>query len=74
MGYMLNGQWMDDDRIPADARGHFVRADSQFRSWITSDGSAGRSAAAASERNRPVITYLHHTRVHGRTERSFFVY
>lgn len=45
MGYMLNGQWMDDDRIPADARGHFVRADSQFRSWITSDGSAGRSGS-----------------------------
>jgi putative glutathione S-transferase len=42
---MLNGQWMDDDRIPADARGRFVRADSQFRSWITSDGSAGPSGS-----------------------------
>ena len=45
MGYMLNGQWVDDDRIPADARGHFVRANSQFRNWITPDGSAGPSGS-----------------------------
>src|SRR5918999_4290033 len=43
MGYMIDGKWFNDDRIPADARGHFVRADSQFRSWITADGSAGPS-------------------------------
>lgn len=41
MGHMMNGKWMNDDRIPADARGAFVRADSQFRHWVTSDGSAG---------------------------------
>src|SRR5690242_14966188 len=41
MGYMMNGKWVDDDAIPADARGAFVRADSQFRNWITADGSAG---------------------------------
>jgi len=40
---MINGKWSNDDRIPADARGHFVRADSQFRHWITADGSAGPS-------------------------------
>jgi glutathionyl-hydroquinone reductase len=43
MGYMLNGKWNSDDRIPTDARGSFVRADSQFRHWITADGSAGPS-------------------------------
>lgn len=43
MGHMIEGKWINDDRIPADARGHFVRADSQFRSWITADGSAGPS-------------------------------
>src|ERR1041384_8014657 len=43
MGHMIEGKWVDDDRIPADARGAFVRADSQFRSWITADGSAGSS-------------------------------
>ena len=41
MGCMLNGKWVDDDRITADVRGAFVRADSQFRSWVTADGSAG---------------------------------
>ncbi|HEX2228796.1 MAG TPA: glutathione S-transferase family protein [Candidatus Binatia bacterium] len=46
MGYMIDGKWTNDDRIPADARGHFVRADSQFRSWITADGSAGPSGEA----------------------------
>jgi putative glutathione S-transferase len=41
MGHMIDGKWINEDRIPADARGHFVRADSQFRNWITADGSAG---------------------------------
>ena len=45
MGHMMNGKWVNDDRIPADARGHFQRADSQFRSWVTADGSAGPSGA-----------------------------
>ena len=43
MGLMIDGKWVDDDRISADARGHFVRADSRFRHWITADGSAGPS-------------------------------
>lgn len=43
MGYMLDGKWQDDDRIPTDQRGAFVRADSQFRNWITADGSPGPS-------------------------------
>ena len=43
MGHMLNGQWVDDDRITADVRGAFVRADSQFSSWVTVDGRAGPS-------------------------------
>jgi putative glutathione S-transferase len=45
MGHMIEGKWFDDDRIPADARGDFIRADSQFRSWITADGSAGSSGS-----------------------------
>jgi glutathionyl-hydroquinone reductase len=46
MGHMMNGRWIDDDRISADVRGAFVRADSQFRSWVTPDGSAGPSGSA----------------------------
>jgi putative glutathione S-transferase len=43
MGLMIHGEWKDDDAIPSDARGHFVRAASQFRHWITADGAAGPS-------------------------------
>ena len=43
MGFMLGGKWNNDDQIPSDARGHFIRADSRFRHWITPDGSAGPS-------------------------------
>jgi len=46
MGHMIDGKWVNDDRIPADARGHFVRADSQFRHWIMADGSPGPSGQA----------------------------
>ena len=45
MGHMMNGKWVDDDRISADVRGAFVRADSQFRNWVTPDGSAGPSGS-----------------------------
>ena len=47
MGYLLNGEWQDDDRISADARGQFVRAASQFRNWITPDGASGPSGEGA---------------------------
>jgi glutathionyl-hydroquinone reductase len=43
MGMMMQGEWKDEDAIPSDARGHFVRAASQFRHWITTDGAAGPS-------------------------------
>jgi glutathionyl-hydroquinone reductase len=43
MGLMMHGEWKDDDAIPSDPRGHFVRAASQFRHWITADGAAGPS-------------------------------
>ena len=45
MGYMHDGRWNNDDRIPTDMRGAFVRADSQFRHWITADGGAGPSGS-----------------------------
>ena len=43
MGFMLDGKWNNDDQIPSDARGHFIRADSRFRHWITPDGNVGPS-------------------------------
>jgi putative glutathione S-transferase len=43
MGLMVHGEWQDDDAIPSDARGHYIRAASRFRHWITADGAAGPS-------------------------------
>jgi putative glutathione S-transferase len=38
MGQLVEGRWVDADRRPT---GTFVRRDSQFRNWVTVDGSAG---------------------------------
>lgn len=43
MGLMIRGTWRDDDNIPSDARGHFIREASRFRHWVTADGSPGPS-------------------------------
>ena len=43
MGLLVEGQWQDrwhDTRI---SRGRFVRKESQFRNWVTADGSPGPS-------------------------------
>jgi putative glutathione S-transferase len=43
MGFLLHGVWTDDSAAPATADGAFVRKDSQFRHWITPDGTPGPS-------------------------------
>ena len=70
MGFMLDGKWNNDDQIPSDARGHFIRADSRFRHWITPDGSAGSSGDKDSRPNPAVITYSFPRHVPGHIERS----
>ena len=72
MGHMMNGKWVDDDRISADVRGAFVRADSQFRSWVTPMAAPGLPAAADSKPSRAVIICSFPTIVPGRIERSSF--
>src|SRR5712691_11802183 len=39
MGMLVNGTWFDDDPLPADGAGRFVRPDSIFRDWVTLDGA-----------------------------------
>ena len=46
MGMLVNGVWFDDDPLPADGVGRFVRPDSIFRDWVTRDGSSGFKAEA----------------------------
>jgi len=42
MGMLVNGKWTD--RRPAAVAGRFVRPESQFRNFITADGSSGFKA------------------------------
>ena len=46
MGLLIDGKWHNrhDDK-PID-KGRFVRTDTQFRDWITADGSSGPGGAA----------------------------
>lgn len=41
MGLLIDGQWVDRWYDTESTNGRFVRSDSQFRNWITADGSAG---------------------------------
>ncbi len=43
MGRLVNGVWQDVWYDTRATNGHFKRSESQFRNWITADGSAGPS-------------------------------
>ncbi|MBS1254933.1 MAG: Glutathionyl-hydroquinone reductase YqjG [Deltaproteobacteria bacterium] len=43
MGLLIEGKWHDHWYDTKESNGEFVRQESQFRSWITPDGSAGPS-------------------------------
>jgi len=46
MGMLVDGQWHDVWYDTEASKGRFVRSESQFRNWITRDGSAGPSGKA----------------------------
>jgi len=41
MGLLIDGRWSDQWYDTAESGGAFVRSESQFRHWITTDGSPG---------------------------------
>lgn len=43
MGLLVDGEWYDQWYDTESTGGRFIREDSQFRNWITPDGSAGSS-------------------------------
>jgi putative glutathione S-transferase len=43
MGMLVDGKWQDVWYDTKETKGHFKRSQSQFRNWITADGSAGPS-------------------------------
>ena len=44
MGLLVDGVWQQDGSRTKD--GHFIRPTTQFRNWVTADGSAGPSGAS----------------------------
>ena len=38
---MVDGVWRVEGNFSHDAAGRFVRADAQFRDWVTADGAPG---------------------------------
>lgn len=41
MGLLVDGKWQKDSALIDEKEGRFIRKESQFRNWITVDGSAG---------------------------------
>jgi len=46
MGLLVDGKWHDVWYDTKATKGRFVRSESQFRNWLTADGSAGPSGRA----------------------------
>lgn len=46
MGLLVDGQWLDQWYDTDSNDGKFARSESQFRNWVTADGSAGPSGEA----------------------------
>ena len=46
MGLLVDGQWVDQWYDTKKTGGRFVRSQTQFRNWITADGSAGPTGQA----------------------------
>ena len=44
MGMLVDGTWFDDDPLPADRGGAFLRPDSSFRDRVSRDGGSGFKA------------------------------
>ena len=43
MGLLVNGEWVEQNYVSGEG-GKFVRSSSQFRNWLTRDGSSGFKA------------------------------
>ncbi len=46
MGLLVDGVWQDRWYDTGSAGGRYIRKDSQFRNWVTADGSAGPSGSS----------------------------
>jgi putative glutathione S-transferase len=46
MGVLINGVWREEGIDARTTNGHYIRPDSQFRNWVTADGSSEFPAEA----------------------------
>jgi len=46
MAMLINGVWHEEETNAQTLNGRYIRADSQFRHWVTADGSSGFPAEA----------------------------
>ena len=61
MGKLIDGKWVQDQFDTKTSKGRFLRADAQFRNWITPDGSPGPSGKGdfPAERDRYHLYIAH---------------
>ena len=54
MGMMVDGRWVENPLVSNDTSGRFIRSETQFRNWITPDGTPGadRRGGYAAEPDR----------------------
>ncbi len=52
MGLLVDGKWQDRWYNTDKTGGRFIRSDSQFRNWVTADGSAGPTGAGGFKAER----------------------
>jgi glutathionyl-hydroquinone reductase len=55
MGLLIDGRWYDQWYDTSASGGRFVRPDSVFRNWVTTDGTPGPTGAAATDPGPGVI-------------------
>lgn len=69
MGLLVDGKWQDRWYDTSKSEGRFERSQSQFRNWVTRDGSAGPHGQGGFRRLRGAITCMCRSPAHGRTAR-----
>lgn len=65
MGLLVDGKWYDKWYDTESTGGHFVRKDSQFRNWITKDGSPGPTGEGALRQKQAATTSMSPMPAHG---------
>lgn len=67
MGMLVEGVWKDVWYDTKETKGHFKRGASQFRNWVTVDGTPALRAKAVSRRRRIATTSMSPSPAPGRT-------